>query len=362
MVSDDKRIYAMKHSITILTALMAALATVRIAMASPDVYIPLGESGRIQVIDAASGRITGSIGDLSNVHGLAITPDRRSLVVGSFTETSADAGTSPPRPADVSEADHEKHHAMTPAAPATGKVSFVSIVDTATRKVTRRISVRGAVHHVTVSPNGRYAVTTHPGAGGISVIDLRTFEVAATVQTGPAPNYAVFSSDGRRLYVSNTGAANLSEIASDSWAVVRSISTGRGPEHVVLSADDQTLYVNNVADGNVSVVSLAEGRATQALTVGKTPHGIDLSNDGATLFASSKGDNRLVAIDLATGAQRHVELAPAPYHVTNIAGSDKVYVSSRAEQRIWVIDQQNFSLLDEIAIGGIGHQMVVAKR
>ncbi len=130
----------------------------------------------------------------------------------------------------------------------------------------------------------------------------------------------------------------------------------------MLSADDGTLYVNNVADGNVSVVSLAEGRPIKTFAVGKAPHGIDLSNDGATLFVTSKGDNRLVAIDLATDAQRHMELAPAPYHVTTVSGSGYVYVSSRAEHRIWVIDHQDLSLRDEIAIGGIGHQMVVAQR
>jgi DNA-binding beta-propeller fold protein YncE len=352
----------MRRSNSSITIPVASLVVAQAAGAAPDVYIPLGETGRIQVVNAASGRTRGFIVELSNVHGLAITPDRRLLVVGSYVEVEAGADPSPPRPATVSKAEHEKYHALTAAAPATGKESHVSIVDAASRKVTRRISLRGAVHHVAVSPDGRYAVTTHPGAGGISVIDLRTFGVTATVQTGPAPNYAVFTSDGQRLYVSNTGTANVSEISTDSWAVARSISTGRGPEHVVLSPDDGTLYVNNAADGTVLVVSLDEGRATRTHSVGKSPHGIDLSHDGASPFVSSKGDNRLVAVDLATGTQRRLQLTPAPYHVTTVSGSGKVYVSSRTEQRIWVIDQRKLSLQDQIHIGGIGHQMVVAER
>jgi DNA-binding beta-propeller fold protein YncE len=351
----------MKHSSVSASLLIASLAVTVTAAATPNVYIPLGETGRIQVVNAESGSTTGFITELSNVHGLAITPDRRLLVVGSYTEVQAGADPSPPRPASVSEDEHEKHHSVTPAAPDTGKVSHVSIVDAASRKVTRRVTVRGSVHHVAVSPDGRYAVTTHPGAGGISVIDLQNFEVTATVQTGPAPNYAVFTSDGQRLYVSNTGAANVSEVASGSWSVIRSISTGRGPEHLVLSPDDSSLYVNNVADGNVSVLSLTDSRATQTYAVGKAPHGIDLSDDGTILFASSKGENRLVAVDLATGTQRSTDLAPAPYHVAAVTGSGKVYVSSRTEQRVWVIDQHSLAILDQIAIGGIGHQMVVTE-
>ena len=180
----------MHHSIAATALLAVSLVAINAAGAA-EIYIPLGDTGRIQVVDVSSGQVTGSIGDVGDVHGLAITPDRATLVAGSFAETPAADQASPPRPANVSEAEHEKHHAMAPPAPAKGRVSYVSIVDTASRKVTRRVGVRGAVHHVASSPDGRYAVTTHPGAGGISVIDLQTYEVAATVQTEPAPNYAV---------------------------------------------------------------------------------------------------------------------------------------------------------------------------
>lgn len=340
-----------------------ALAAAEAAAAAPEVYIPLGAANKVQIIDAATRRPIAVIEDVENAHGLAITPDQRFLVAGSFAEVPAGSEDAPPRPAAVSQAEHEKHHAM-PAASGTSSVnkSFVSIVDAASLRVVRRIAVRAAVHHVTVSPDGRFAVTTHPGAGGISVIDLGTFAVVRTVETGPAPNYAIFTTDASKLYVSNAGDDTVSEIDVDSWTVNRGIATGRSPEHVVLSPDNGTLYVNNVGDGSVSVIPLTGDSAARTYRVGSAPHGIDLSDNGSTLFVSSLGDGKLVAIDLASGQMRHVDLAPSPYHVTSVPGSGVVFVSSRTENRIWVIDQSSLALRGNISIDGIGHQMAVAKR
>lgn len=311
-------------------ALVIAMALAAADVAAAEVYIPLGASNKVQVIDAAAQRPTAVIEEVANLHGLAVTPDGRHLVAGSFTELPADGGDTPPRPASVSQAEHEKHHAI----PAAGGVeaanrSYLSVIDARRLRVVRRIAVRGAVHHVAISPDGRFAVATHPGAGGISAIDLASFTVIGAIETGPAPNYAAFTGDARRLYVSNAGNDTVSEIDVGTWTVNRHIATGRSPEHVVLSRDDGRLYVNNAADGTVSVIPLHGSTAVRTYLVGSAPHGIDLSDDGRTLFASSQGDGKLVAIDLTSRRTRDIALAPAPYHVTTVPESGTVFVSIR---------------------------------
>ncbi|HSS64379.1 MAG TPA: beta-propeller fold lactonase family protein [Gammaproteobacteria bacterium] len=343
--------------------LVLTLGVTASVAAAPSVYIPLGNANQVQVIDAARNSVTGVVEGVENAHGLAVTPDGRFLVVGSYSELPPGAEESPPRPEGMSEAEHERHHARpNRSAPAEVGTSYVSVADTDTRKVFRRIDVRGAVHHVAVSPDGRFAVTTHPGAGGISVIAMDAFAVIRTVPTGPAPNYAVFAGDGRSLFVTNSGDNTVSEVAVGTWKVLRNFPSGGSPEHLVLSEDSRTLYVNNVADGTVSVISVETGRVTGTIEIGTAPHGVDISDDGRTLFVSSQGDDKLAAIDLASGKSRTLALGPAPYHVTTVRGSGKLYVSSRAENRIWVVDQNTLSVVGEVVIGGIGHQMVVAAR
>lgn len=354
----------MKSSST-LAALAAAfwLSSPGIAVAGT-VYVPLGSAGAVVVIDSMSDRIVGTIGGMADVHGLGGVAQGQYLVAGSYAEAAPEQAAPPAKPEGVSEEEHAAHHPSA-ADRATKRppraISVVSVIRIEDQAVVRRVEVPGAVHHVAVAPDGRYAIATHPNDDGISVVDLATFAVSDIIRTGPLPNYVVFSADGNRAYVSNVGNGTVSEIDTKAWIVRRNMLAGSSPEHVVLSTDGQTLYVANVEAGAISVVSLARGEVVRTYAVGGEIHGLGLSDDGHTLFVSGKGENKLVAIDLATGASRSRALGPAPYHLAVIPGTGKLYVSSRAEPKIWVVNQQSLDAEGVIPIRGEGHQMVVMR-
>jgi YVTN family beta-propeller protein len=329
------------------------------ATAGEFVYIPLGSAGEVAIVDVEQGKVVGKIQDLPAVHGLAGTPDGRFLVAGSYDER-VPGGEVPAKPSTVSEDEHAAHHGgSNTSVERTGSViSTLSIVDTASQSVIRRIDVPGAVHHVAISPDSRLAVVTHPNEGTISAVDLQTYDVMASVATGPLPNYAAFSPDGGQIYVSNAGNNTVSAIDSKRWFVLWNTVVGGSPEHVVLSEDGSTLYINNVDDGTVSIITPADRKVERTIQIGTVLHGIDLSDDGRTLFVGALGDDKVVAYDLATGTYRSVRLAPAPYHLATVRSANKIYVSSADEPKVWVLDPETLAVLGEIPIGGKGHQMV----
>jgi YVTN family beta-propeller protein len=160
--------------------------------------------------------------------------------------------------------------------------------------------------------------------------------------------------------VSDAGDDRISVIDTEEWVVRRRYGVGASPEHLVLSKDGATLYVNNVDDGTVSVLDLEKQGLKATLEVGQVPHGIELSDDGRTLFVSVMGEDKIVAVDVASGEARSVALWPAPYHLTAIRGTGKLYVSSAEKPKLWVLDQKSLETIGEIPIGGKGHQMVRA--
>lgn len=352
--------------VTILKATACAgvitvlLSGVQPAFAKSFMYVPLGGENKIVVIDVAQDKIVDTIEGVPAVHGLAGTPDARFLIAGSVEAREA-GSAAPEKPADVSAEEHAAHHGATPAgAPKDAPmVSTVSVVRVADGSVVRRIDVAGGVHHVAVSPNGRFAVVTHPNEGKISVIDLKSYDVVASVASGPLPNYAAFSPDGGRVYVSNAGNDTVSAIDTGRWIVRWNVVTGASPEHLVLSKDGASLYVNNVGDGTVSVISVNKQKVERTIAVGTTLHGIDLSDDGKTLFVADLGGNKLVSVDLSSGAERDVTLTPAPYHLAVLHGMGKIYVSSAEDPKAWVVDSGSLAVRGEIPIGGKGHQMVL---
>ena len=249
----------------LLAALIALSA--REGAAETTVFVPLGVSGEVLVIDAIQDKVVGTIHDVPDTHGLAATPNGVSLVAGTYAEARA------------------AKHADRPTR--SGAVGIVSIIDVAKGVVTRRIEVSGAVHHVTVTPDGRFALATLSNVNDISVIDLSRSREVKTISTGSVPNYVLASADGKSVYVTNAGDDTLSEIDARTWIVRRTLVTGVTPEHMVLSSDGAGVFVSNVDDGTVSEISLAEGKAVRTFNVGGTLHGIDLSEDGQTLFVSA---------------------------------------------------------------------------
>lgn len=350
----------MKRSVLILGGALAFSIASWDAQAG-SVYIPEGSAGEVLIVDDATDSIVGRIADVPDVHGLGGAPGAPYLVAGSYAETSADEMPEVTRPTGVSEDEHAAHHSRTADAvsSAGGAVSILTIIDAKDGSPLRRLEVPGAVHHVAVSPDGRYAIATHPNAGGVSVVDLTDFTVRPLILTGPMPNYAVFSRDGTKAYVSNSGNGTVSEIDVGRWFVQRNLFAGETPEHIVLTPDGRTLYVANVEIGTVSALDLDKGKLAASFAIGGELHGLDVSDDGDTLFVSGRGENKLVAVDLKSGSMRSAPLGPDPYHLAVIRGTGKLYVSSHEQPKVWVVDQRSLTPTDDLVIRGEGHQMVV---
>lgn len=342
-------------------AAIAATALMSISLTamgdSARAFIPTGMSDAVDVVDLGSHQVTSSITGTVNTHGSALTPDGRYLVVGSLTAHDSQEPVS--RPEGVTEDEHAAHHGggATAEAPEDANTGRIYVVDTSTNAIDRTLEVPGPVHHVLVTPDGRYAVSTDPMGGGISVVDLESGQLVKTVATGPAPNYVVATDDGQSLLVSNTGNGTVSEVDTRHWFVKRNLRVGGGPEHMVLAADNERLYVNDGASGQVVALGLSNGDVVARYDVGAEPHGIGLSADSQILYATSKGDNQVVRIELANGTRQSVPLAPAPYHLAVSPDDGSLLITSRAENRLWLLDPTSLSITDEISLNGIGHQI-----
>lgn len=329
----------MKIKLLISGITILGILSTKAGLAAPTVYIPLGSANKIIAVDAATDKITATYTDVVNPHGLVATPDGEYLVAGSIKETPLQKDQS----ADT-------------------KNSNLYLVHPAHGHVMSTIPVAGWTHHQTITPDGRYVLSTHAMRGHITVMDMQTNQIVRTIPTGATPNYTVITNDGNHAYVSNTGANNISEIDIATWKVIRTLESGPNPEHIVFSGDESIIFVANARAGTVSAVSIETGEIINTYSVGKSVHGLDIGDDGKTLFVSSKKDDLLVAIDTDNGTRRKISLSPAPYHLNTIRGTGKVYISSHKKPIIWVIDQKTLKITNTIKLpGGEAHQMAIVE-
>ena len=68
-----------------LITIAAFIGLVGQVHAGVKVYVPVGGANEILVIDGDQDKVVGRIGDVTNAHGLAATPDGKYLVAGSMS-------------------------------------------------------------------------------------------------------------------------------------------------------------------------------------------------------------------------------------------------------------------------------------
>jgi YVTN family beta-propeller protein len=80
-----------------------------------------------------------------------------------------------------------------------------------------------------VSPDGKWAASTHSGSQDVAIINAATKQVAATVSIGRGPGFPVFSPDSTKLYVMNSGAGDIAVIDLTDMKVAARHKVGVNP-------------------------------------------------------------------------------------------------------------------------------------
>lgn len=106
----------------------------------------------------------------------------------------------------------------------------VTVIDGATDAVVATIDTGGkGAGRIAVSPDGRFAASTHGGTQDVAIIDTATRAVVATVPLGRGPGFPLFSPDSTKLYVMNSGSGDVAVIDMKTHAIVARHKVGTDP-------------------------------------------------------------------------------------------------------------------------------------
>lgn len=248
-----------------LTAMLLMSLTLTVSAGSSLAFIPMGTADSVGVMDLESHRLTSTISGTVNTHGSALTPDGRYLIVGSLT--AHDNQEAPVRPEGVTEDEHASHHgAQDGAAPKPPGSGRIYVVDTSTYEIDRVFEVPGPVHHVLVTKDGRYAVSTHPMGGGISVVDLDSGEAVALklsegamttrYEVGEAPHGLGLSADGQVLFATSKGDERIVRIELNHNSR-KTVQLAPAPYHLAVSSVDGRILVTSRGEAKLWVLDPA---------------------------------------------------------------------------------------------------------
>ena len=198
-------------------------------------------------------------------------------------------------------------------------VKTASLIDTASGKVQRIVPITGEPEGVGIAPDGKRVWLTCETSGDIFCIDLTTFKVLGHVQVGQRPRSVAFVQNGKYAVVPSESAGKLYVIDTTKIALVKTITLppGSRPMRLRVSPDGSKLYASTGRGGTVAIVETTSFNVVGSVKVGTRPWGIILSPDGKYLFSANGPSNDVSVVDLAAGKEIHrVKAGTSPWGVT----------------------------------------------
>jgi YVTN family beta-propeller protein len=170
----------------------------------------------------------------------------------------------------------------------------VSVIDTRTGTVTRRVTLPANTQEVTLNPDGSRAYACGGDKCDLRAIDTTTGRtVGGPVRLGYQPESMAVSGDGSRLYAAFFASGEASDmlVAVDTRtlkAVGGHAPLGSGPHfNLAVGPDGRRVYVGNYLDESVSVIDAQAMRLVGTpVPVGGLPEGVAVSPDGRRVYVT----------------------------------------------------------------------------
>ena len=295
----------------------------------------------VDIIDPATNKVVGEIKGIEAGHGIAVAPD------GSRIYMSQEALKTPDRHRRQDPADHQANSAerdpnlidITPD----GRWIYVAIaltwddlsafpqikahpnggvdvIDTASLQNVKTIPIKGGIHDLNVTPDGKYVIAgaergAKPPANMMNVIDTGSNDIAWSCSMNPAPSPMAISKnpDGSTKWIfAQLGGFNgftvidfatqkeINEIKLPEMPRTSRTRTDRRPVHgIAVTPDQKTLLVNSRLNSALYAYSLPDLKLLGGVDLGGKGAGwLTVTPDSKTAYVANEHTNNVSVVDI----------------------------------------------------------------
>jgi len=308
-------------------------------------YITNEFSSTISVIDTATNTVTATVPAGYEPSGVAVTPSGTKVYVANFYLENSENTLSPSVDAKSESSKVTTEHVET-------NRGTISVIDTATNKVTATVPVGSYPFGVAVNPTETKVYVTNRGSSTVSVIDTATNTVTATIPIETGANGIAVSPDGKKVYVTDLDTSAVSVIDAATNTVTDTVNVGYTPFGIAVSPDGKKAYVTNADSSTVSVIDTATNTVTATVPVGQWPLGVAVSPDGKKVYVANEGSNIISVIDTATNTViATVEVGDQPFGVSVTPDGTKIYVANHHSTTVSVIAAATNTVTATVNVG-----------
>jgi YVTN family beta-propeller protein len=199
-------------------------------------------------------------------------------------------------------------------------------------------------------------------SGDVSVLDAASGRTLATIPVGKRPRGLRVGADGKHVYVALSGspkggpgvderqlpppdrsADGIGVIDVDARRLLRILPSGADPEAFDLAGN--TLLISNEDAAQASVVELGSGKLVTSIDVGGEPEGVSVHPNGRFAYVTSEADDAIWVIDTASRrVSTQIAVGKRPRAVAFTPDGSRAYVTNELGGSVSVLDARSHLL------------------
>ena len=238
--------------------LVALLLAGSWAQAAELAFVINSNDASVSLIDVASHRELHRVALLREPHHMALTPDRRSLVIGDTA----------------------------------GNTLF--FLDPRSGAIQRQVTVSDP-YQLQYSPDGRYLTVAGLARAQIDIYDAASLKLLHRIPARSLPSHMNYAPDSSEVFVSLQGSDRLMAIETATGRVIWDSRVGRTPAGVLWNRG--RLLVGLMGEAHFAVVDPVDGHVERLIPTGRGAHTMFMTHDQKLIYATNRVDGTLSVLD-----------------------------------------------------------------
>ena len=286
----------------------------------------------ISVVDMATQKEVRRIPTLREPHHVALSPDRRSLLVGDTSGNQMmflDPNTGEVQkrisvvdPYQLGFSPDGKFLTVNGLAR-----NQVDVYDAASMKLLKRFPVVATPSHLAYSPDSSTVFVSLQDSDKLEAFDLRTMTEKWRVPVGKTPAGVLWLNG--KVLVADMGTDYIAVVDPATGKVLEHVQTGKGAHQLFLSPDGKILWVNNRAGGTTVSLDSTTLKLIRSYAIPGGPDDLDFAPGGKS-WITRRWAEKVAVLDPVTGSYETINVGRSPHGIfLNPDAPSPTVVSSR---------------------------------
>jgi DNA-binding beta-propeller fold protein YncE len=180
----------------------------------------------------------------------------------------------------------------------------VEVLDADSGKVVGNIADTPGVHGIAIAPESKHGFTSNGRENKVSMFDPATLQLIKKIDVGKGPDGIYYDSRTKRVFTNNHSSHDITAIDAATGEVAGTVKAEGDGEQAVIGADG-LIYVNSENTAEVVVFDPQSLEVKKRFPIGaaKTPTGLAYDAKTNRLFIGTRSEPKMIVMDAANGKE-----------------------------------------------------------